>query len=359
MKKLLLFLLAGVLVILAAQGQAIPRDPYNGAIVVDATTGAVLFEDGADRPGYPASMLKLMTLFVVLDRIEADALNLTDIVPVTKEVMRMGGSQVWLDPRESFPVEELLYALIVQSANDAAMALALHVGGSRDGFVQMMNEKATAIGLSPITRFQSPHGLPPGQGQRPDMTTPRDFANLCKALLEAHPQTLDYTSVRKREFRTNAQPPFQPMLMETHNHLLGTVPGCDGLKTGWIRASGYCIAATAQRDGRRVIVIVMGSVNRSTRDAKTVELINRYLPEAIRKTDVAPAAPQPKPAASVGDARPGSAGAATAADRDDEADDASDSSSGGGWKMIGGLVLVAFVAAVVGMAVRRRLFLSR
>ena len=78
MKKLLLFLLAGVLVILAAQGQAIPRDPYNGAIVVDATTGAVLFEDGADRPGYPASMLKLMTLFVVLDRIEADALNLTD-----------------------------------------------------------------------------------------------------------------------------------------------------------------------------------------------------------------------------------------------------------------------------------------
>lgn len=343
----------------AALGQSIALDPYNGAIVMDATTGAVLFEDGADRPGYPASMLKLMTLFVVLERIEADALNLNDIVPVTKEAMRMGGSQVWLDPRESFPVEELLYALIVQSANDAAVALATHVGGSRDGFVRMMNEKAAAIGLSPITRFQSPHGLPPGKGQRPDMTTPRDFAKLCKALLDAHPQTLDYTSVTKREFRANAQPPFKPMLMETHNRLLGTVPGCDGLKTGWIRASGYCIAATAQRDDRRVIVVVMGSLNRSTRDAKTVELINRYLPEAVRKTDVAPAAPPSASAAAAVDPEPDTTDVESIADMNDEADDASDSSGGDGWKIVGGLLLVAFVAAVVGMAVRRRLFLSR
>ena len=95
----------------------------------------------------------------------------------------MGGSQVWLDPRESFPVEELVYALMVQSANDAAMALATHVAGSREGFVRLMNEKARELGLSPITQFQSPHGLPPGAGQRPDMTTPRDFAKLCQALL--------------------------------------------------------------------------------------------------------------------------------------------------------------------------------
>lgn len=359
MKKRLLFLLASLMMISATFGLSIARDPYNGAIVMDAATGAVLFEDGADKPGYPASMLKLMTLFVVLDRIEADALNLDDSVQVTKEAMRMGGSQVWLDPRESFPVEELLYALIVQSANDAAVALAIHIGGSREGFVRMMNEKAAALGLSPITRFQSPHGLPPGKGQRPDMTTPRDFATLCKALLDTHPQTLDYTSVRKREFRANAQPLFDPIMMETHNRLLGKVVGCDGLKTGWIRASGYCIAATAQRDDRRVIVVVMGSAKRPVRDAKATELINRYLPEAARQSDVAPAAPPPDPAASVVDAVPATADAEAAVDQDDEAGETSDPSSGGRWKIVGGVLLVAFIAAVVGMAVRRRLFLSR
>ena len=356
MKKTLLYLLVLLLAIPAVFGQAVARDPYNGAIVIDASDGRVLFEDGADRPGYPASMLKLMTLFVVLDRIEAGHLRLTDIVPVTKEAMRMGGSQVWLDPRESFPVEELLYALMVQSANDAAMALAIYVGGSRDGFVAMMNDKAAELGLSPITRFQSPHGLPPAdKTQRPDMTTPRDFARLCKALLDAHPDTLRYTSVQKREFRADAQPPFEPILMETHNRLLGTVPGCDGLKTGWIRASGYCIAATAERDDRRVIAVVMGSVNRSTRDAKTVELINRWLPEAVQKSAVSAAKPAPAPVPEAM-AKP-DAGAGEGAETEPAA--GAEEGGGGGWAVAGWVALAVFVLAVAGLTVRRRLFLSR
>jgi D-alanyl-D-alanine carboxypeptidase (penicillin-binding protein 5/6) len=358
MKKSLLILLVLLLGIPAVFGQAIARDPYNGAIVMDAATGEVLFEDGADRPGYPASMLKLMTLFVVLDRIEAGHLRLTDIVPVTKEAMRMGGSQVWLDPRESFPVEELLYALMVQSANDAAMALAIYIGGSRDGFVAMMNDKAAELGLSPITRFQSPHGLPPAdKTQRPDMTTPRDFARLCKALLDAHPDTLRYTSVQKREFRANAQPPFKPILMETHNRLLGTVPGCDGLKTGWIRASGYCIAATAMRDDRRVIAVVMGSVNRSTRDAKTVELINRWLPEAVQATTVSAAKPAPAPAPVPEAAAKPHADAGEGAETESAA--GAEEGGGGGWAVAGWMALAVFVLAVAGLSVRRRLFLSR
>lgn len=350
MKKLLWILCVAAVSAPAVFGQSIARDPYNGAIVVDAANGKVLFEDGADRPGYPASMLKLMDLFVILDRVQQGNLRLDDMVPVTKEAMKMGGSQVWLDPRERFTVNELLYALMIQSANDAAMALAIHIGGSREGFVRMMNDKARQLGLSPVTQFQSPHGLPPGKGQRPDMTTPRDFAKLCLALLDAHPETLKYTSETKRVFR-----PEKPLIMETHNKLLGVVPGCDGLKTGWIAASGYCIAATAQRNGARVVVVVMGSATRPVRDAKAVELINRYLPEAARAAGPPPPLPamQPPapPLAPVVAAAQGEAAAAP---------EAEPAKNGGGWWKGAGLVLLGvFLASVVGLAVRRRLFLGR
>ena len=338
----------------SAWGQSIARDPYLGAIVIDAADGRVLFEDGADRPGYPASMLKLMDLFVILDRVEEGRLRLDERVPVTKEAAQMGGSQVWLDPRESFPLEELLYALMVQSANDAAMALAIHVGGSREGFVRLMNEKARALGLSPITQFQSPHGLPPGEGQRPDMTTPRDFATLCQALLAAHPETLKYTATIQRPFRPDAE---KPVIMGNHNRLLGVLPGCDGLKTGWIRASGYCIAATAQRDGRRVIAVVMGSTTHQIRDAKTKELINRWLPEAVRS-----AAPAVKPVAPAAVSMPVPAGPVAAADPVQGEEDAAPPAEAarGGWgRTLGIVLLAAFLAAAVAMAVQRRLLLTR
>ncbi|MGD9611289.1 MAG: D-alanyl-D-alanine carboxypeptidase family protein [Kiritimatiellia bacterium] len=355
MKKLLVFLAVASLAIPAAWGQTIARDPYVGAIVIDASDGRVLFEDGADRPGYPASMLKLMDLFVILDRVKAGSLRLDEIVPVTKEAYDMGGSQVWLDPRESFPVEELLYALMVQSANDAAMALAIHVGGSREGFVRLMNEKARELGLSPVTQFQSPHGLPPGPGQRPDMTTPRDFAKLCQALLAAHPETLKYTSVIQRPFRPDAA---QPVIMGNHNALLGTFPGCDGLKTGWIRASGYCLAATVQRDGRRVISVVMGSAAKKTNVAKTKELINRCLPDAARAAAAAPQpavqpAPVPAPESVVLD------DSAQGEEPDEYAEGTEEpAEKRSGWLgKVGYVLLGAFLAAVVGLAVQRRLLL--
>lgn len=344
MKKILFSLALIGLAVPTAFAQSIARDPYNGAIVVDASDGRVLFEDGADRPGYPASMLKLMDLFVILDRVKAGQLRLDEIVPVTKEAFDMGGSQVWLDPRESFPVEELLYALMIQSANDAAMALAQHVGGSREGFVRLMNQKARELGLSPVTQFQSPHGLPPGPGQRPDMTTPRDFAKLCQALLAAHPETLKYTSVIQRPFRPDAP---QPVIMGNHNALLGTFPGCDGLKTGWIRASGYCLAATVQRDGRRVISVVMGSETKKTNIAKTKELINRCIPDAAR----AAATPPPQPVV-LDDPAQG--------EEPDEPAAETDASAGqrGGWLgKVGYVLLGAFLAVVVGLAVQRRLLL--
>jgi len=355
MKNILPFLLAAFCGLAAAQGQNPTRDPYLGAIVIDASDGRVLFEDGADKPGYPASMLKLMDLFVILDRVQAGQLRLDETVAVTKEAFDMGGSRVWLDPRETFPLEELLYALMVQSANDAAMALAQHVGGSREGFVQLMNQKARELGLSPVTQFQSPHGLPPAAGQRPDMTTPRDFAKLCQALLAAHPEALKYTSVIQRPFRPDSP---QPVIMGNHNALLGTFPGCDGLKTGWIRASGYCLAATVQRDGRRVISVMMGSATKSANIAKTKELINRCLPDAARASAPPPQpAVQPAPVSApapvvLDDAPQGEDGDEPAAQAEEPAAKRS------GWLgKVGYVVLGAFLAVVVGLAVQRRLLL--
>ncbi len=354
MKNILWILLALAVSVPAAWGAPISRDPYLGAIVLDANTGAVLFEDGADRPGYPASMLKLMDLFLILDRVKQGSVRLADPVMITKEVAAIGGSQVYLDPREQFTVEELVYALMIQSANDAALALALHVAGTREGFVRMMNDKAKELGLSPVTQFQSPHGLPPGAGQRPDITTPRDFAKLCLALIRAHPETLKYTSETFRVFRQN--PLFE---MRTHNRLLGSVPGCDGLKTGYFTDAGFSIAATAQRDGARVIVVVMGSVDRKVRDAKATELLARWLLDASRTPPPPPApvvvAPVAAPEAALVD------DPAQGEDLPDVAgEDESEGEKGGGWlKSVGLVLLGAFLTAVVGMAIQRRLLLSR
>ena len=362
MKKLIWILSVLALAVPAVRSAPIARDPYLGAIVVDAADGKVLFEDGADKPGYPASMLKLMDLFIILDRVQQGSVRLEDPVLITKEVAAIGGSQVYLDPREHFTVDELLYALMVQSANDAALALALHIGGTRDGFVRMMNDKARELGLSALTQFYSPHGLPPGAGQRPDMTTPRDFAKLCQALLRAHPEALKYTSVTYKVFRP------EPKLFEmrTHNHLLGAVPGCDGLKTGYFTDAGYSIAATAQRDGARVIAVVMGSLDRKVRDAKATELLARGLLDASR----GPVAPAPAPVVQPISAPAPAPAAAVAADDESQGEElpapaaeekaAPAQEGGGGWlKSLGLVLLGAFLAAVVAMVVQRRLFLSR
>jgi len=270
---------------------SIARSPYIGAIVVDASDGRVLFEDRADAVAYPASCLKLMDLFLVLDRVADGRLSFGEEVTASRAAAAMGGSQVYLAEGEHFPLEDMLFALMIQSANDAALALAEHVAGTREGFVSLMNKKAQELGMA-TTRFHSPHGLPPGKGQQPDITTPRDFAKLCAALVREHPEALRFTSETYRVFREN--PLFE---MRSHNHLLGAVAGCDGLKTGYFRDAGYSIAATASRDGRRAIVVVMGSPTRQERDAKARELLGLYLMDAAQTSR--PAAPAAQAASPV------------------------------------------------------------
>lgn len=252
-----------------AQGRAqipgITGDPYASAMVIDADTGEPLFMKDPMKPVYPASVLKLMDLYIVLDLVQQGRLRLEDVVTASEEAYRMGGSQVFLDVGEQFTVEELLHALMIQSANDAAVALAEHVAGSKEAFVRMMNDKAREIGMKNTT-FSSVHGLPPAAGQQPDVTTARDMTTLCRALLK-FPDTLRFTSTIERGFRNNS------FMMQTHNGLLKRVRGCDGFKTGYYKLAGYSIAATAQRDGKRVIAAVMGSTSKQARDNAAVQLI--------------------------------------------------------------------------------------
>lgn len=247
--------------------KTVAAEPYASAFVLDADTGETLFAKNADAQVYPASTLKLMVLLVILDRIDAGTLQLDEMVQVTVEAYKMGGSQVYLDPKEQFPLEELLYALMIQSANDAAVALASHVAGTKEAFVELMNEKAQELGMK-NTRFATVHGLPPAKGQQVDVTTARDFGILCQNL-SRRPEVYKYTGTKVRDFRGGE------FIMRTHNHLLENVEGCDGFKTGYFSKAGFSIAATAKRNGVRLIAIVMGSKNRKVRDAKATELLNK------------------------------------------------------------------------------------
>ena len=268
--------------------QAIAQDPYASALLLNADTGEVLFADNADVLVYPASALKLMTLLIILERIEQGTMQLNDMVQVTVEAYKMGGSQVYLDPKEQFPVEELLYALIVQSANDAAVALATHAAGSKESFVALMNQKAEELGMK-NTHFYSVHGLPPADGQKVDVTTAKDFGILCRELSK-RPDVFKYTGTKVRDFRGGE------FIMRTHNHLLSKVDGCDGFKTGYFTKAGFSIAATAQKNGVRIIAIVMGSKDRKVRDAKATELLAKGFA-------MVPSQPEPK----VASTQPGSA----------------------------------------------------
>jgi D-alanyl-D-alanine carboxypeptidase (penicillin-binding protein 5/6) len=335
-----------------AGNYGISRVPYVGAIVVDAATGQVLFEENADAKTYPASTLKLMDLLIILEKIEKGQLKLTDKVTASAEAAKMGGTQVYLRQGETFTLDEMLYALMVQSANDAAVALAEHVAGSKQEFVNLMNQRARELGMK-ATVFRSVHGLPPSakEGQQPDETTPRDMVLLCRELLK-HKDALRYTSTKQREFRKE-----RALVMTNHNKLLESFAGCDGLKTGYFQTAGFSVAATAARNGRRVIAAVMGAMASNARiarargvatanclDVKTAELMNRAF------TTVAAGPPKPtttSPSPTV--AKPTSAFAATAKP-DASAAPApkkAEQRRPVPWIWVGVVVLCGFVAAVI------------
>lgn len=252
------------------------NDPYQSAIVIDARTGKILYENRAAVYAYPASITKMMTMLIVLQQIDAGVIHLNDKVAITQDVAGIGGSGIYLDVRESgnYTVDNMLEALMIHSANDAAAALAVHVAGSVDAFVDMMNQKARELGMNSTT-YQSPHGLPPGGGKQPDISTAYDIAILSLAALR-HPQTLHYTSTKL------AWLPLSPIrkekfMLANRNALVGKkpYPGCDGLKTGYHSAGGSSLSATAQQGGNRIVAVALGCPNKNVRDTEIRKLLDK------------------------------------------------------------------------------------
>ena len=246
------------------------RDPYYSAVVLEAGRGRILWEDHAGAEAYPASMTKMMNLFVVMDDVRAGRLRLDQPVTINHETARIGGRQVWLREGETFPLEELIYATMVHSGNDAATALAFAASGSREAHAERMTARARELGLS-STCFHNVHGLPPGAGQQVDVSSALDMARLADALLRVHPEVLRYTSVSRRDFR----PGENHVMLTSSNKLLEDMPECDGMKTGFFSAGGFSITATAKRGDVRVIAVVMGCRSSKVRNQWAEKLLQR------------------------------------------------------------------------------------
>ncbi|MEW6044963.1 MAG: D-alanyl-D-alanine carboxypeptidase family protein [Bacillota bacterium] len=253
------------------------------AILIDGDTGQVLFEKNADMPVHPASIVKIMTMLVTMDAVKRGHVSLNDPVRISRAAEAMGGSQVYLVAGETWRLEQLMEALAIASANDAAVAIAEHVAGTEAAFVELMNRRAQELGMRD-TRFTNSHGLPPEQGEDPNITTARDIAIMSKALVSEHPEVLTWTSIREKVFRE--QPRF---VMFNTNRLVGTVEGVDGLKTGHTADAGFSLAATASRDGRRLIAALMKMDSDQTRVDQASRLLEfgfrAYRPVVVALAD--------------------------------------------------------------------------
>jgi len=238
---------------------------FKSAIVIDAETGLTLVAANENKRRQPASMLKMMTELIVLEHLAEGELKLDESVKVSAKASKMGGSQVYLKHGEIFTVEELLHALAIHSANDAAVTLAEHVAGSTDAFIDLMNMRAQDMGMAD-TEFHTVHGLPPGWKQEPDMTTARDLAILGRELVQ-YPQALEWASTKTAPFRDGKFTLYNP------NKLVGNYRGLDGIKTGYTASAGFCVTASAIQKGKRLISVVMGCSTDKARATETTRLL--------------------------------------------------------------------------------------
>ncbi len=251
----------------AAPAEASPK--YAG-IVIDAKTGKVLYSEDADELRFPASLTKMMTLYLTFEALEAGKIRLDTRVPFSKNASSEPPTKLGVRPGNSITVEQAMLGLITRSANDASTALAEMLGGSEERFARMMTQKARALGMTRTT-YRNANGLP----NTAQVTTARDQARLGIALRQHFPQYYDYFSVRS--FR------FGKQTINGHNRLLGSVRGVDGIKTGYTRASGYNLVTSAVADGRSVVGVVLGGRSGGARDQQMRKLIAAYMPKASRR----------------------------------------------------------------------------
>ena len=261
----------------AAQAQT-PQPPEIAArsyLLLDVTSNQILAAKDIDSPVEPASLTKLMTEYLVFDALKSKKITLAQTFSVSERAWKMPGSRMFIDPKMQVPVEDLVKGMIVQSGNDATMALAEGVGGTAEHFVQLMNEQAKALGMN-STGYKNPEGLT----EAGHTTTARDLSILSTRLMTDFPEYIGYSAIKKYRY------PGTPATNDTNrNTLLFRDPTVDGLKTGHTNAAGYCMIATAKRDfpnlgaggapgGRRLLAIVLGASSDSARANETQKLLN-------------------------------------------------------------------------------------
>ena len=236
----------------------------TSAILMDADTGTVLFEQNPDAPLPPASVTKIMTLLLVMEEIEKGNLKYTDMVVTSANAAAMGGSQVYLEEGESMTAEDMIKSVVVSSANDAAVALAEHIAGSESAFVMRMNERARELGME-NTSFENTNGLDDTATNH--VTSARDIAIMSRELLK-HTDILKYSSIWMDTIRNG-----QFGLTNT-NRLIRFYKGATGLKTGSTSKAKFCVSATAMRDGMHLICVIMAAPSSDTRNAIATQLLN-------------------------------------------------------------------------------------
>ena len=260
-KKILFFILC----IIPLGVRAELAENAKSAILIEASTGEVLYEKNADEALAPASMTKIMTLLLTMEAIEKGNIKIDDMVRVSKNAAKMGGSQVFLAENDEYKLEEIIKAVCIASGNDAAVVLAEAIGGSIDNFVSMMNKKAKELSLT-STNFINPYGLD-ADGH---LTSARDMAIMARELVK-HELILKYSSIYEEYLN---KPDGSSIWMVNTNKLVRFYGGVDGLKTGYTGKAGYCLTSTGVWNGMRLISVVMGEPSQDARTDDTVNMLN-------------------------------------------------------------------------------------
>jgi D-alanyl-D-alanine carboxypeptidase len=252
----------------AARAYAEAYAPPAASIVVDGNTGEVLHSSNADGSRHPASLTKIMTLYLLFERLDAGKIRLDSQLRVSEHAAEQAPTKLGLRPGQTIAVEDAIKAVVTKSANDAAVAIAENLGGGEeDQFAELMTQKGHALGMSHTT-YVNASGLPDDA----QVTTARDQALLGRAIQERFPHYYKYFSTEEFVYHGSA--------MRNHNHLLGVVGGVDGIKTGYTRASGFNLVTSVHRDGRYIVAVVLGGRSAGERDAHMRELIGAHIKEA-------------------------------------------------------------------------------
>ena len=275
MKFLFLTLLAALTLSAAAQTPQPPEVAARAYLLLDVTANQILAAKDIDKPVEPASLTKLMSAYLVFDALRSKKIDLRQTMPVSERAWKMPGSRMFIDPKMQVPVDDLIKGMIVQSGNDATMALAEGVGGSAERFVQMMNDQARVLGMT-HTQYKNPEGLT----EAGHTTTARDLSILATRLINDFPQYVGVYATKHYRY------PGTPAANDTNrNLLLFRDPTVDGLKTGHTDAAGYCMVVTAKRDypnlgangapgGRRLLSVLLGAESENARANESQKLIN-------------------------------------------------------------------------------------